>query len=116
MGAEAPASMEDLLLLLVDTNPQQQPALLPTSETEEAPVKQFSLSKLPQVVMGRDAAGEYEGYGFCQLLSFCKGCTALGEKFTGVSRCGETQIAKYLGGRREKSTQFWSHSFPQSFF
>lgn len=39
--------MEDLLLLLVGTNPQQQPALLPTAETEEAPGKQISLSKLP---------------------------------------------------------------------
>lgn len=37
--AGAPARMEDPLLLLVDTNPQQQPALLPTSETEEAPGK-----------------------------------------------------------------------------
>lgn len=46
--SEGPARMEDLLLLLVGKNPQQQPALLPTAETEEAPGKQISLSQLPQ--------------------------------------------------------------------
>lgn len=44
--ARAPVRMEDLLL--VDTNPEQQPVLLPTSETEEVPGKQISLSKFPQ--------------------------------------------------------------------
>lgn len=45
--AGAPARMENLLLLLLGKNPQQQSALLPTTETEEAPGKQISLPKLP---------------------------------------------------------------------
>lgn len=93
--AEAPARMEDLLLLLVGTNPQQQPALLPTAETEESPGKQISLSKLPSS-HGKRCCRR----GWALWILPIQGMHSTGGErgeFTAVSRCGEAQIAKYLG-------------------
>lgn len=53
-------------------------SLLPTAETEEAPGKQISLSKLP-VVMGRDEAGEDGDWGYCHCYASARDAQHWGE-------------------------------------